>query len=153
MKFARKYGKIYGGSGKKHGLVCFANGFHGRTMGSLSVTHQPKYQEPFEPLVPGVAAGVLNDINGLDQLVSEDTCGVIVEPIQVSLTSSKTVLALRRPDLASEQGEGGIMEASEAFLRALRKRCDEVGAILIFDEIQVRFHAPAEPRVGPGLLT
>ena len=67
-------------------------------------------------MVPGVKIGELNDIEGLTNLVDESTCGVIVEPIQ---------------------GEGGVCEASEEFLRALRERCNKVGALLIYDEIQV----------------
>jgi len=100
----------------KTGIVCFENSFHGRSMGALSVTSNPKYQRPFEPLIPGISVGKLNDVAALKGLVSDDTCAVIVEPIQ---------------------GEGGINAPSEAWLRALRKRCDEVGAVLIFDEIQV----------------
>lgn len=98
-------------------IVCFENSFHGRSMGALSVTINAKYQKPFMPLIPGVDVGKLNDLEGLENLVGEDTCAVIVEPVQ---------------------GEGGIHNASEEWLRALRKRCDDVGAVLIFDEIQVR---------------
>ena len=115
LKFARKVGKVRGDD-KKTGIVCFQRGFHGRTFGALSVTPQPKYQAPFAPMVPGVKIGELNDIDGLTNLVDESTCGVIVEPIQ---------------------GEGGVYEASEEFLRALRERCNKVGAVLIYDEIQV----------------
>jgi acetylornithine aminotransferase len=86
-------------------------------MGALSVTSNPKYQNPFKPLIPGVRVGKLNDQESIDNLVSEKTCAVIVEPIQ---------------------GEGGIKSARADWLKALRKRCDEVGAVLIFDEIQVR---------------
>lgn len=96
-------------------IVCFEGSFHGRSMGALSVTSNPKYQKPFEPLIPNVDVGQLNDLEGLEGLVSKDTCAVIVEPIQ---------------------GEGGVNAASEEWLRALRKKCDDVGAVLIFDEIQ-----------------
>ncbi|KAH8106264.1 pyridoxal phosphate-dependent transferase [Cristinia sonorae] len=99
----------------KHEIVCFENSFHGRSMGALSVTTNAKYQKPFEPLLPGVRAGRLNEINELDSLVTDKTCAVIVEPIQ---------------------GEGGIHVANVDWLRALRKKCDETGAVLIFDEIQ-----------------
>lgn len=85
-------------------------------MGALSVTSNPKYQKPFEPLIPNIDVGTLNDIGALESLITEDTCGVIVEPIQ---------------------GEGGINPANEEWLRALRERCNEVDAVLIFDEIQV----------------
>lgn len=85
-------------------------------MGALSVTHQKKYQMPFEPLVPGCVEAEFNNVQSIKDLITEQTCGVIVEPIQ---------------------GEGGIMPAKEEWLRALRQRCDEVNAVLIFDEIQV----------------
>ncbi|GAA5910134.1 aspartate aminotransferase family protein [Sporobolomyces salmoneus] len=131
IKFARKYGKqiqLLRSAKEEPGvtkptesinekveIVSFRDGFHGRSMGALSATWQEKYQAPFAPLVPGFVPATLNDIQGINEAVTEKTCGVIVEPIQ---------------------GEGGILEASEEFLRALRKRCDEVGALLIFDEIQ-----------------
>lgn len=99
----------------KHEIVCFENGFHGRTMGALSVTTNPKYQDPFTPLVPGIRVGKLNAQESIDDLVSEKTCAVIVEPIQ---------------------GEGGIHHTTVDWLKALRKKCNEVGAVLIFDEIQ-----------------
>lgn len=126
LKVARKVGKERWAkaTGKpsddpscdKHEIVCFENGFHGRSMGALSVTTNPKYQNPFTPLIPGVRVGKLNTRESIDNLVSEKTCAVIVEPIQ---------------------GEGGIQSANVDWLRALRKKCDEVGAVLIFDEIQV----------------
>lgn len=101
--------------GEKAGLVSFTNAFHGRTMGALSMTPAPKYQAPFAPLIPHVKTGTYNSISELDTLIDNSTAGVIVEPIQ---------------------GEGGINPGSLDFLRALRKKCDEVGALLIFDEIQ-----------------
>jgi len=125
LKIARKVGKdrwaartgrkVDDPECSKYKIACFQNSFHGRSMGALSVTSTPKYQVPFLPLIPGVQVGQLNDYNGLKTLVDEDTCVVIVEPIQ---------------------GEGGINAAEQEWLRALRKRCDEVGAVLIFDEIQ-----------------
>ncbi|KAF8540014.1 pyridoxal phosphate-dependent transferase [Trichophaea hybrida] len=114
IKFARKVGKVVGGE-KKVGLVSFENSFHGRTMGSLSATPNVKYQKPFGPMVPGFRYGKFNDVEGIDALVTEETCGVIVEPIQ---------------------GEGGVWVGSEEFFVRLRKRCTEVGAVLIYDEIQ-----------------
>lgn len=115
LKIARKVGKDRGGAGKTR-IVCFEGGFHGRSMGALSVTTNPKYQAPFAPLVPGVDVGRLNDVEGLEQLVTEETCAVIVEPIQ---------------------GEGGVNSAEVEWLARLRARCNAVGAVLIFDEIQV----------------
>lgn len=115
IKFARKVGKVLDPSGAKHEIVSFQNGFHGRTMGSLSATPNPKYQAPFAPMVPGFKVGTYNDIAAIKDLVTEKTCSVIVEPIQ---------------------GEGGVQVGSEAFLVALAKRCREVGALLHYDEIQ-----------------
>ncbi|KAJ7117359.1 acetylornithine aminotransferase [Mycena crocata] len=114
LKIARKVGKDRGGATKTR-IACFENAFHGRSMGALSVTTNPKYQAPFAPLLPGVDVGQMNDVAGLQALVTEETCAVIVEPIQ---------------------GEGGVNSASAKWLAALRARCDEVGAVLIFDEIQ-----------------
>lgn len=115
IKFARKVGKTRDPSGEQHEIVSFENSFHGRTMGSLSATPNPKYQKPFSPMVPGFRYGTFNDIAGIKELVTEKTCGVIVEPIQ---------------------GEGGINVATSSFLQALRNRCNEVNAVLIYDEIQ-----------------
>ncbi|KAF7547537.1 hypothetical protein G7046_g8967 [Stylonectria norvegica] len=115
IKFARKAGKVLDPSGDKHEIVSFKNGFHGRTMGSLSATPNPKYQKPFSPMVPGFRVGTYNDVAGINDLVTEKTCGVIVEPIQ---------------------GEGGVQPATEEFLVALAARCHQVGAVLIYDEIQ-----------------
>ncbi|THH09055.1 hypothetical protein EW145_g2289 [Phellinidium pouzarii] len=125
FKFARKVGKdrwaaAHGKNAddaacSKWRFACFEHSFHGRSMGSLSATANKKYQAPFAPLVPGFDVGKVNDVDGLKELVTEDTCGVIVEPIQ---------------------GEGGIFAVDVEWLRALRKRCDQVGAVLIYDEIQ-----------------
>ncbi|CAG9938762.1 unnamed protein product [Clonostachys rosea f. rosea IK726] len=115
IKFSRKVGKTIDPSGAKHEFVSFNGAFHGRTMGALSATPNPKYQEPFSPMVPGFRVGDYNDIAAIPELVTEKTCGVIVEPIQ---------------------GEGGVRAASEEFLIALAKHCREVGAVLIYDEIQ-----------------
>ena len=115
IKFARKVGKIRTPSGNQHEIVSFQNSFHGRTMGALSATPNPKYQKPFSPMVPGFRYGTFNDEASVNELVNENTCGVIVEPIQ---------------------GEGGVNVATTSFLQALRNRCDDVGAVLIYDEIQ-----------------
>ncbi|OAX35318.1 acetylornithine and succinylornithine aminotransferase [Rhizopogon vinicolor AM-OR11-026] len=125
LKIARKVGKDRWAattgekaddpSCPKTRIVCFENSFHGRSMGALSVTSTEKYQAPFRPLIPGVSVGKLNDMECLDSLVGDDTCAVIVEPIQ---------------------GEGGATAATEEWLRALRKRCDQTGSVLIYDEIQ-----------------
>ncbi|KAG5654493.1 hypothetical protein H0H81_001992 [Sphagnurus paluster] len=126
LKIARKVGKdrwAAAAAGRswdapectKTRIACFQGSFHGRSMGALSVTSNPKYQTPFAPLLPGVDVGRLNDLESLQTLIGEDTCAVIVEPVQ---------------------GEGGINVANAEWLKALRKRCDDVGAVLIYDEIQ-----------------
>ncbi|KAL1410032.1 acetylornithine aminotransferase [Vanrija albida] len=124
LKFARKVGKDRGGE-KKTGIVCFSNGFHGRSFGALSVTTNPKYQAPFAPLVPDVHVGEYNvaDKATIDALINETTCGVILEPIQ---------------------GEGGIGTASPEFLSAVAARAREVGAVLIYDEIQCGLYRTGE---------
>jgi len=140
IKFARKYGRSVQPDGSKFELVSFHQSFHGRTMGSLSATPNPKYQKPFSPMLPGFKYGTFNDIAGIKDLVTESTCGVIVEPIQ---------------------GEGGVNVGTHEFLLALRKRCTEVGAVLIYDEIQCGLgrtgklwaHADLPKEAHPDILT
>jgi len=114
IKFARKFAYENGRIDKTE-IVTFVNAFHGRTMGSLSLTPKEKYQKPFQPLMPGVIVAEFNNIESAKSAINAKTAAVIVEPIQ---------------------GEGGINIATDAFLRALRDLCDEHGALLIFDEIQ-----------------
>ncbi|KIW06425.1 uncharacterized protein PV09_02873 [Verruconis gallopava] len=140
IKFARKVGKTIDESGEKTEIVSFHNSFHGRTMGSLSATPNPKYQKPFGPMVPGFKYGHYNDVEAISTLVNEKTCGVIIEPIQ---------------------GEGGVNVASEEFLIGLAKRCREVGAVLIYDEIQCGMgrtghlwaHSTLPKEAHPDILT
>jgi predicted acetylornithine/succinylornithine family transaminase len=113
FKFARKYQKIKN-IGDKFGVVSFLGGFHGRTMGSLSATPNPKYQEYFRPLVPGFKHLPFNNIEKLNE-IDGSVGAVILEPIQ---------------------GEGGIIPATKEFFQAVRDKCDEVGALMIADEIQ-----------------
>ena len=115
IKFARKVGHLKDPSGSKHELVSFHGSFHGRTLGALSATPNAKYQKPFAPMLPGFKYGGYNDVAAINSLITERTCGVIIEPIQ---------------------GEGGVNVATSVFLQALRDRCNEVGALLIYDEIQ-----------------
>ena len=113
LKFCRKWGHTSGG---RHKLIAFRNSFHGRTLGSLSTTGQPRYQEGFGPLLPGVDFADFNDLASVEALVDDETCAVLVEPIQ---------------------GEGGVHVATEDFLQGLRSLCDDRGLLLAFDEIQV----------------
>jgi acetylornithine/N-succinyldiaminopimelate aminotransferase len=111
MKFARKIGHPAGRSE----YVAFERGFHGRTMGALSTTWNPKYREPFEPLVPGVRFCPWNDLAAAAQAVGEKTAAVMIEPVQ---------------------GEGGVRPADPAFLRGLADLARERGALLLVDEVQ-----------------
>lgn len=114
LKFARRFAYTHEKTHKTE-IVTFTGGFHGRTMGALSVTPKDKYQTPFKPLLPDVVVAQFNDIVSARATITQRTCAVIVEPIQ---------------------GEGGIHVATPEFLRALRQLCDEHQAILIFDEVQ-----------------
>nr|KJR73911.1 MAG: acetyl-lysine aminotransferase [Thermoproteus sp. AZ2] len=98
--------------------VAFTNSFHGRTLGSLSVTWNEAYRKAFEPLYPHVRFGKFNVASEVEKIVGEDACCVIVEPIQ---------------------GEGGVNPATRDFLKALREAADRSGAVLIFDEVQTGF--------------
>jgi acetylornithine aminotransferase len=115
LKFGRKWGNLVEPSGKKHKVVAFTNAFHGRSMGALSATYNPKYQKPFAPLVPGFQTAEYNNVEDVKRQIDDNTCAVIVEPIQ---------------------GEGGIHAAKQEFLETIRKECNDHKALLIFDEIQ-----------------
>lgn len=108
IKIARKHTK-------RTQIVAMSGAYHGKTLGALSATWNPKYREAFQPLVPDFAFSQFGNIEKLRETVSNETAAVIVEPIQ---------------------GEGGIHPAPEGFLPEVRKICDENGALLIFDEIQ-----------------
>jgi acetylornithine/N-succinyldiaminopimelate aminotransferase len=114
LKFARKYAREHGHTAKT-GVVAFTGSFHGRTMGSLAVTSTEKYRAPFEPLMGEVTFAEFNDLDHARQTITEHTCAVIVEPVQ---------------------GEGGVTPAHPEFLAGLRSICDDVAAVLIFDEVQ-----------------
>jgi acetylornithine/LysW-gamma-L-lysine aminotransferase len=111
IKFARLL------TGRKE-VVATMRGFHGRTMGALSATWEKKYREPFEPLVPGFKHIAYNDIEALEDVITDQTAAFLVEPIQ---------------------GEGGVRPADPAFLNAARELCRQKGAMFIFDEIQTGF--------------
>ena len=112
---AIKLARRHGGERGAHEIVSLTGSFHGRTLGSLAATGQPKYQAPFAPLPPGFRHVAPNDAAALDEAVTDATCAVLLEPIM---------------------GEGGIHPLSDEFLVAARAACDRVGALLILDEIQ-----------------
>ncbi|MCG9481377.1 aspartate aminotransferase family protein [Acinetobacter pittii] len=114
LKLARKVGLDSGVEGKS-GIVAFNNAFHGRTLFTVSAGGQPKYSQDFAPLPNGINHVAFNDLEAAKAVINEQTCAVIVEPIQ---------------------GEGGVIPADIEFLKGLRALCDEFGALLIFDEVQ-----------------
>jgi len=115
MKLAKRYQYAVRGDEDRTKIVAMQDSFHGRTMGAITATGQPKYHEGFHPLVPNYEYMPFNDVEAVPEWIDEETAGVILEPVQ---------------------GEGGIRPARPEFLQAVRERCDEVGALLIFDEVQ-----------------
>lgn len=114
IKLARKYAhKEFGPH--KHEVLTFSKSFHGRTYGGLSATAQPSLQEGFGPMLPGMVHAPYGDLETAVQLSGSQTAAILVEPIQ---------------------GEGGVNTPPEGFLQGLRDLCDEIGALLIFDEVQ-----------------
>jgi acetylornithine/LysW-gamma-L-lysine aminotransferase len=111
IKFARYH------TGRKE-IVALMRGFHGRTMGALSATWEPKYREPFEPLVPGFKHVPFENLERASQTVGENTAAVLVELVQ---------------------GEGGVRPASRGFVEGLAQLCRKRGALLIVDEVQTGF--------------
>ena len=108
MKFARKF------TGKK-GMIAMNGSYHGKSMGALSITFNPKYRKAFQPLVDKVTFSPFGDIESLRSKIDSDTAFIVIEPIQ---------------------GESGIHVAPDGFLQDVRKICDENDILLIFDEIQ-----------------
>lgn len=114
IKVARKYACLKDGS-TDHEIIAMNHSFHGRSLGALSVTGNPHYQEPFKPLIGGIRFAQFNDLESVKAQVTEKTCAIIMETVQ---------------------GEGGIYPAEQEFLQGVRKLCDEKDILLILDEIQ-----------------
>ncbi len=110
IKLARLHAK-----GGRYKIITFTGGFHGRTLGALTATAQPKYHEGLGPLVAGFQYAPFGDLEAAKKLIDDETCAIMVEPIQ---------------------GEGGVRIPPAGFLQGLRKLCDENGLLLIFDEVQ-----------------
>jgi acetylornithine/N-succinyldiaminopimelate aminotransferase len=138
LKLARRYQIVTRGQPERTEIVAFDNSFHGRTLGALSVTGQPKYREGFGPLVTPVRFVPFGDVAGARAAITERTAAVIVEPIQA---------------------EGGINLPPAGYLQELRRACTDAGAVLIFDEIQTgtgrtgTFYAFECERVVPDVVT
>ena len=111
LKTARKV------TGRKK-FISFINAFHGRTMGALGATWNPKYREGYDPFPWEVEFLPYNDPEAVEHAVDDDVAGVIVEPVQ---------------------GEGGLSVSTPEFLKTIRESCDKVGALMILDEIQSGF--------------
>ncbi len=137
LKLARKYAHTKFGPHKSRIVSCLSS-FHGRTLFTVSVGGQPKYTEGFEPLPQEINHIPYNDVAAARAAITDDVAAVIVEPIQ---------------------GEGGVIPADPAFLKALRERCDETGALLVFDEVQSgvgrtgSLYAYMDCGVTPDILT
>ena len=125
----------------RHRIVSFSGGFHGRTADSISATFLGKYRKLGEPNVPHHVEAEFGSVDSFSSVIDRETAGVIIEPIQ---------------------SMAGVREAPPEFFTALRGRCDEVGAVLIFDEVQTGvgrtgswFYAGSEPAGGvvPDIVT
>jgi len=114
IKTARRY-HYANGQAHRHKIISFDNAFHGRTLGTISATSQPKMRDGFEPLLPGFTVVPFNDLAAATAAVDDDTAGFLVETVQ---------------------GEGGVTPATQEFLSGLRKLCDEQGLLLVLDEVQ-----------------
>lgn len=123
---------------QRYKIITFEGGFHGRTLGALTATAQPKYHEGLGPLVAGFVYCPFNDLEAVRDRIDQETCAILVEPIQ---------------------GEGGVRPATTEFLRGLRRLADEHQLLLIFDEVQTgcgrtgEWFAYQHDDVVPDILT
>lgn len=114
IKAAKKYAYTRDGHAG-HEIIAMNHSFHGRSIGALSVTGNPHYQEPFGPLLPGIKFADYNDLESVKAQITDKTCAIIMETVQ---------------------GEGGIYPADPDFLKGVRQLCDDKDILLILDEIQ-----------------
>ena len=137
FKLARKYTKEKTGK-DRYEIITMERSFHGRTLATLAATGQEKFHKGYEPLMPGFKYVPFNDIGALKNAIDSKTCAVMLEPIQ---------------------GEGGVNCPREGYLKTLREICDEMGILLIFDEVQVgmgrtgKLFAYEHDKVEPDMLT
>ena len=136
IKTARAF-HAAGGNPERHELITFNNAFHGRTMATISASDQEKMHKGFYPLLPGFKYCPFDDLAAAEALIGPHTAGFLVEPIQ---------------------GEGGIRDASDAFLQGLRDLADKHGLLLVLDEVQCgvgrtgTFYAYEQYGVIPDIL-
>ncbi len=114
IKAARKYAYLKDGT-TDHEIIAMEHSFHGRTMGALSVTGNPKYREAFEPMIGNIRFAKMNDFESVLSQVTDKTCAILFETVQ---------------------GEGGIYPAEEEFMKKVKALCEEKDILLILDEIQ-----------------
>ena len=114
IKAARKYAYLKDGR-TDHEIIAMEHSFHGRTMGALSVTGNPKYREAFQPMIRNIRFARMNDFDSVLANVTDKTCAILFETVQ---------------------GEGGIYPAQEGFLKQVKALCEEKDILLILDEIQ-----------------
>lgn len=137
IKLARKYAKENLGKNKFE-IITALNSFHGRTLATITATGQEKFQKGFDPLVPGFKYAAFNDINSLESAISDNTCAVMLEPIQ---------------------GEGGVKIPANDYLKNVREICDKNNLLLILDEIQTgmgrtgKFFAYEHYNIKPDIAT
>ena len=137
IKIARKYFQDRGETDRFE-IVSMKQSFHGRTMATLSATGQEKIRKGFDPVLPGFRFVAYNDIDALRETVGDQTCAVLLEPIQ---------------------GEGGIRIPDPGYLRQVRQICADSGALLIYDEIQTgmgrtaKLFAHEHEGVRPDIMT
>lgn len=117
IKLARKYSTDKYGN-ERYGVITFERSFHGRTMGALSATAQPKKQRAFEPLLEGFKYAEFNNIDSVRELIDKNTCAIMLEPVQ---------------------GEGGVYPAEKGFMKDLKEICIKNDILLILDEVQTGF--------------
>jgi len=122
----------------KSKIIAFHNGFHGRTLFTVSVGGQPKYSDGFGPKPADIVHVPFNDLAAVKAVINDHTCAIVVEPIQ---------------------GEGGVMPATPEFIQGLRALCDQYKALLVFDEVQTgmgrsgKLFAYEHYGVAPDILT
>lgn len=114
IKAARKYAYLKDGT-TDHEIIAMEHSFHGRTMGALSVTGNPKYREAFEPMIGNIRFAKMNDFESVLSQVTDKACAILFETVQ---------------------GEGGIYPAEEEFMKKIKALCEEKDILLILDEIQ-----------------
>ncbi len=137
IKTARRYHYV-NGNPRRYKLITFRNAFHGRSLGAISATDQPKMRDGFEPLLPGFDYVKFNDLEGALAAIDDGTAGFLVETVQ---------------------GEGGMTAGTPEFIQGLRKACDEHGLLLILDEIQCgygrtgKFFAYEHYGITPDIMT